>query len=189
MPRSTLTLLRRRSVEAHLLRKAIKLTLLDPGRTSKTMRGARRRSVIVSVLESLRQHLLTFTLSNVINEVRRWCETSVSCFAKLLRNLKLTRPSNASRSWTSFFLHRVDSLLHSAVTPVSVRALKEVQHSRVTSGKLPEVDLTILREALKARHARHSHLYTSSPEHIHVRSDRSHLRLDWRMDGCQNSYH
>jgi len=65
----------------------------DAGRTSKTIRGARRRSVIVSVLESLRQHLRTFTLSTVINEVRSWCETRVSCFAKLLRKLKLTPPS------------------------------------------------------------------------------------------------
>jgi hypothetical protein len=31
--------------------------------------------VNVSVLESLRQHLSTFTLSTVIAEVRRWYET------------------------------------------------------------------------------------------------------------------
>jgi transposase len=59
------------------------------GRTSKTLRGARRQTVIVSVLESLRVHLATFTLSSVIDEVRRWCDTGQSCFAKLLRKLKL----------------------------------------------------------------------------------------------------
>ena len=35
----------------------------NTGRTSKTVPGARRQTVIVSVLESLRQHLSTFTLS------------------------------------------------------------------------------------------------------------------------------
>ena len=59
------------------------------GRTSKTLRGARRQTVIVSVLESLRVHLATFTLSSVIDEVRRWCDAGQSCFAKLLRKLKL----------------------------------------------------------------------------------------------------
>jgi len=65
------------------------------GRTSKTLHGARRRSVIVSVLESLRQHLPTFTLSHVIHEVRRWSETGVSCFAELLRQMQLTPPTQS----------------------------------------------------------------------------------------------
>jgi hypothetical protein len=61
------------------------------GRTTKTPRGARRRTVNVSVLESLRQHLAMFTLSTVIAEVRRWQETGVSCFARLLKKRKLSR--------------------------------------------------------------------------------------------------
>ena len=61
----------------------------DTGRTTKTPRGARRRTVNVSVLESLRQHLATFTLSTVIAEVRRWQATGVSCFARLLKKSKL----------------------------------------------------------------------------------------------------
>lgn len=65
----------------------------DTGRTTKTVRGARRRTVNVSVLESLRQQLSTFTLSTVINEVRRWCETGQSCFARLLKKCKLTAPT------------------------------------------------------------------------------------------------
>lgn len=67
----------------------------DTGRTTKTPRGARRRTVNVSVLESLRQHLATFTLSTVIAEVRRWQETGVSCFARLLKKCK-HRPSTPS---------------------------------------------------------------------------------------------
>ena len=45
--------------------------------------------IIVSVLESLRQHLPTFTLSSVIEEIRRWCETGRSCFARWVEKLGL----------------------------------------------------------------------------------------------------
>jgi transposase len=62
----------------------------DTGRTSKTVVGARRQTVIVSVLESLRQHLSTFTLSSVIPEIQRWLETGRSCFARLAEKLGLT---------------------------------------------------------------------------------------------------
>lgn len=65
------------------------------GRTSKTLCGARRQTVIVSVLESLRVHLTTFTLSSVIQEVRRWCDAGQSCFAKLLKKLKLPPPTDS----------------------------------------------------------------------------------------------
>ncbi len=61
----------------------------NTGRTSKTVPGARRQTVIVSVLESLRQHLSTFTLSTVIEEIRRWSETGRSCFARLAERLDL----------------------------------------------------------------------------------------------------
>jgi hypothetical protein len=68
----------------------------DTGRTSKTVPGARRRTVIVSVLESLRQHLPTYTLLSVIGEIRRWAEAGRSCFARLAEKLRLTtRPSAA----------------------------------------------------------------------------------------------
>jgi transposase len=62
----------------------------DTGRTNKTVAGARRQTVIVSVLESLRQHLSTFTLSSVIEEIRRWSETGRSCFARWVEKLGLT---------------------------------------------------------------------------------------------------
>jgi hypothetical protein len=62
----------------------------DTGRTNKTVAGARRQTVIVSVLESLRQHLSTFTLSSVIGEIRRWSESGRSCFARWVEKLGLT---------------------------------------------------------------------------------------------------
>jgi hypothetical protein len=50
------------------------------GRTSKTAVGAHRRSVIVSVLESLRASLPRFTLQSVVEEVARWMKEGVSLF-------------------------------------------------------------------------------------------------------------
>jgi hypothetical protein len=64
----------------------------DTGRTNKTVSGARRQTVIVSVLESLRQHLSPFTLSSVIEEVQRWSETGRSCFSRLAEKLGLLGP-------------------------------------------------------------------------------------------------
>ena len=66
----------------------------DTSRTNKTVPGARRQTVIVSVLESLRQHLSTFTLTSVIAEIRRWAETGRSCFAQLAEKLGLTSPAS-----------------------------------------------------------------------------------------------
>jgi transposase len=65
------------------------------GRTSKTLRGARRQTILVSVLESLRQQLATFTLSSVIDEILHWSHAGLSCFAKLLAKLQLTPPSKS----------------------------------------------------------------------------------------------
>jgi hypothetical protein len=66
------------------------------GRTNKTPRGARRQTIVVSVLESLRQHLSTFTLSGVIREVLAWSEAGQSCFARLLAQLRLTTPAKST---------------------------------------------------------------------------------------------
>ena len=65
------------------------------GRTSKTVRGARRRTVIVSVMESLRLHLSQFTLSSVIAEIGRWRDVGVSCFGSLIESLQLPPPTNS----------------------------------------------------------------------------------------------
>ena len=67
----------------------------DTGRTSKAPRGARRQTVITSVLESLRQQLSTFTLSTIIEEVRGWYQTGKSCFARLIKKLKLSPPTQS----------------------------------------------------------------------------------------------
>ena len=62
----------------------------DTGRTNKTPVGARRQTVIVSVLESLRQYLAAFTLSSVIKEVGHWLQAGRSCFARLAAKLGLS---------------------------------------------------------------------------------------------------
>ncbi len=54
----------------------------DAGRTSKTAAGAHRRSVIVSVLESLRTNLAAFNLESVLEEVSRWMTEGLSLFAR-----------------------------------------------------------------------------------------------------------
>ena len=51
------------------------------GRTNKTLNGARRQTILTSVLESLRLYLPTFTLSSVLEELKRWWADR----AKLLR--------------------------------------------------------------------------------------------------------
>jgi hypothetical protein len=60
------------------------------GRTNKTSNGARRQSILTSVLESLRVYLRTYTLGSVVEELKRWAATGCSCFERLLKKLKLT---------------------------------------------------------------------------------------------------
>ena len=62
------------------------------GRTNKTPGGARRQTVLVSVLESLRLYLSTFTLSTVLAEITRWTKVGRSCFTELMEKLKLSLP-------------------------------------------------------------------------------------------------
>jgi len=59
------------------------------GRTNKTILGARRQTVLTSVLESLRLQLPEFTLSSLVNEIQRWSACGHSCFTDLLRKLQL----------------------------------------------------------------------------------------------------
>jgi hypothetical protein len=65
------------------------------GRTSKTMDGARRQTILTSVLESLRLYLPTFTLTRVIAEIQRWIANGRSCFTELLEKLKLPSPQQS----------------------------------------------------------------------------------------------
>ena len=62
------------------------------GRTNKTLVGARRQTIVSSVLESLRLYLPRFTLTSVLAEVQRWFEVGGSCFVALLEKLNLTPP-------------------------------------------------------------------------------------------------
>jgi transposase len=62
------------------------------GRTNKTMVGARRQTILTSVLESLRLYLKQFTLANVIEEVNSWVAKGRSCFAKQLDKIKKSVP-------------------------------------------------------------------------------------------------
>lgn len=68
-------------------------TARKTGRTSKTLTGARRQTIIVSVLESLRLYLKTFTLSGIIVEIDRWQQAGQSCFTRLLKRMKLPSPT------------------------------------------------------------------------------------------------
>jgi transposase len=65
------------------------------GRTSKTINGARRQTILTSVLQSLRLYLPTFTLWSVLAELKRWWATGRSCFAELLEKLALAPPEQS----------------------------------------------------------------------------------------------
>jgi transposase len=65
------------------------------GRTNKTLDGARRQTILTSVLESLRLYLPMFTLANVIAEIGRWVEQGRSCFTELLEKLRLPSPEHS----------------------------------------------------------------------------------------------
>jgi hypothetical protein len=57
------------------------------GRTNKTVSGARRQTVIVSVLESLKCYIPTFRLSELVNEITSWQQLGQSCFQRQLNKL------------------------------------------------------------------------------------------------------
>lgn len=57
--------------------------------TNKTERGARRRTVITSVLDSLRWQLPTLTLKAAQEELQRWQQDGISCFRRLVKSLQL----------------------------------------------------------------------------------------------------
>lgn len=65
------------------------------GRTNKTPAGARRRTILVSVLESLRLYLPEFTLPNVLAEVGGWLQRGASPFQHLLTTADLPPPADS----------------------------------------------------------------------------------------------
>jgi transposase len=58
-------------------------------RTSKTEHGARRRTIIGSVLDSLRLHLPKPNLQAVHAQLSRWHDDGVSCFRRMVASLKI----------------------------------------------------------------------------------------------------
>jgi transposase len=70
-------------------------TARKTGRTNKTPIGARRQTIIVSVLESLRLYLPAFTLAAILQEIDRWWHAGQSCFTRLLKKMKLACPSES----------------------------------------------------------------------------------------------
>lgn len=64
----------------------------DTGQTNKTPRGARRRTVIASVLDSLRLHLPKLTLPVVMTEINCWYTESISRFRRIVNSLSLPSP-------------------------------------------------------------------------------------------------
>jgi hypothetical protein len=67
----------------------------DTGRSNKTTIGARRQTILVSVLESLRLYLPTFTLDEIIDEIKRWQQAGQSCFTSLMQKMGLVNPSES----------------------------------------------------------------------------------------------
>ena len=67
----------------------------DTGRSNKTTIGARRQTIVVSVLESLRLYLPTFTLDDIVEEIKRWQRAGQSCFTSLLQKMGLANPSES----------------------------------------------------------------------------------------------
>ncbi len=65
------------------------------GRTSKTLRGAQRRTILMSVLESLKLHLAEFTLDSVLTEVQSWWHHGESLFDRLVEECGLDPPTNS----------------------------------------------------------------------------------------------
>ncbi len=68
------------------------------GRTSKSAAGAQRRSILVSVLESLRVNLEQFTLASVLEEVHRWMHEGISLFARQWQALLNSQPEAVPES-------------------------------------------------------------------------------------------
>jgi hypothetical protein len=65
------------------------------GQTNRSRIGARRQTIVVSVLQSLRLYLPDFTLADILAEVARWREAGRSCFRTLLEAMKLRAPTES----------------------------------------------------------------------------------------------
>jgi hypothetical protein len=63
-------------------------------RTSKTEVGAKRRSIIVTVLASLQTRIEKFTLANLLAEVTSWLDLGISIFDQELHEFKANPPNH-----------------------------------------------------------------------------------------------
>lgn len=70
------------------------------GRTNKTAAGAHRRSVIVSVLQSVRANLENFSLTSVLEEIGRWMQEGMSLFAKQWKQWQMINTAEAATANT-----------------------------------------------------------------------------------------
>jgi transposase len=68
------------------------------GRTNKTAKGAHRRSVIVSVLQSLRTNLANFSLTSVLAETGRWMKEGLSLFTEQWQALQAANAAEAANA-------------------------------------------------------------------------------------------
>jgi hypothetical protein len=66
-----------------------------PAAPRKHFAGAQRRTILVSVLESLKLHLAEFTLTSVQAEVESWWKTGESLFSRLAKNCGLDPPTES----------------------------------------------------------------------------------------------
>jgi transposase len=66
------------------------------GRTNQTAKGAHRRSVLVSVLQSLRANLEDFSLTTVLEEAVRWMNEGLSLFAEQWHALQAAQAAAAN---------------------------------------------------------------------------------------------
>jgi hypothetical protein len=61
------------------------------GRTNKRPTGAKRQTIIASVLRTLGKQLSKFTLASVLAEIQRWAERGRSCFTDQAKAAGLNR--------------------------------------------------------------------------------------------------
>jgi hypothetical protein len=66
----------------------------NTGRTNKASRGAKRQTIISSVLRTLAKQLERFTLDGVIDEVKRWLAKGRSCFTDQAEEAGLSRSAS-----------------------------------------------------------------------------------------------
>ena len=66
----------------------------NTGRTNKSSHGAKRQTIISSVLRTLAKQLGQFTLDGVIDEVKRWLAKGRSCFSDQAEEAGLSRSAS-----------------------------------------------------------------------------------------------